>query len=166
MVCAATWLDITDIAPFKRVGSVLSRDMVQKARANIDMQNGATRQCPNLTFWGKQPQTAIDECARSIGPCLQHGASRSAQFCGLCPVNAVRTEEVVGVGTWIPSDVALREECLVCIWSIISRTDRSLQCPVPHKDETFFSPDTPDIIPPPPGYLLPSSETRPVSASK
>ena len=35
-----------------------------------------------------------------------------ARFCGPCPVDWVRAEEVLRVGTWTPSAISPREEIL------------------------------------------------------
>ena len=46
------------------------------------------------------------------------------RFCGPCPLDGVRAEEVLRVGTRTPSAVPPVGEILISIWSTISRTDR------------------------------------------
>ena len=58
-----------------------------------------------------------------------------ARFCGPCPVDGVRAEEVLRVGTWTPSAVPPGEEILICIWSMMSWTDRFPRCQTPNRDE-------------------------------
>ena len=47
-----------------------------------------------------------------------------ARFCGPCPVDGVRAEEVLRVGTWTPSAIPPVEGSLISIWSSILRTER------------------------------------------
>ena len=55
-----------------------------------------------------------------------------ARFCGRCPLDGVRAEEVLRVGCLsYPS----REEILTWIWSTMSRTDRFRRCQTPKRDE-------------------------------
>ena len=60
-----------------------------------------------------------------------------ARFCGPCPVDGVRAEEVLRVGTWTPSAIPPWEEILTWIWATISRSDRFPQCQAPNRDENF-----------------------------
>ena len=60
-----------------------------------------------------------------------------AHFCGPCPVDGVRPEEVLRVGTWTPSAIPPVEEILTWIWSTMSRADRFPGCQTPNRDETF-----------------------------
>ena len=60
-----------------------------------------------------------------------------APFCGPCPVDGVRAQEVARVGNWTPSAIPLGEEVLSRIRSTISRTDRFLRCEAPNRDETL-----------------------------
>ena len=60
-----------------------------------------------------------------------------ARFSGPCPVDGVRAEEVLRVGTWTPSAIPAGEEILIRIWSTISRTDRFLRYQAPNRDEKF-----------------------------
>ena len=54
-----------------------------------------------------------------------------ARFCGPCPVDGVRAEEVLRVRTWTLSAIPPGEEILAWIWSTMSRTDRFLRCESP-----------------------------------
>ena len=60
-----------------------------------------------------------------------------ARFCGPCPVDGVRGEEVLRVGTWTPSVIPPGEEILTWNWSTMLRTDRFPRCQTPNRDETF-----------------------------
>ena len=60
-----------------------------------------------------------------------------ACFCGPCPVDGVRAEEVLRVGTCTPSPIPPGEEILILIWSTMSWTDRFPRCQTPNSDETF-----------------------------
>ena len=60
-----------------------------------------------------------------------------ARFCGPCPVDWVRAEELLRVGTWTPSAIPPGEEILTWIWYTIFRTDRLARCQTPNRDETF-----------------------------
>ena len=60
-----------------------------------------------------------------------------ARFCGPCPVDGVRAEGVLRVGTWTPSAIPPGEEILTCIWSMMSWTDRFPRCQTRNRDETF-----------------------------
>ena len=60
-----------------------------------------------------------------------------ARFCGPCPVDGVRAEEVLRVRTWTPSAIPPGEEILICIWSTMSWTDRFPRCQTPNRDEKF-----------------------------
>ena len=46
-----------------------------------------------------------------------------ARFCGPCPVDGVRAEEVLRVRTWTPSAIPPGEEILTWIWSTMSFRD-------------------------------------------
>ena len=61
-----------------------------------------------------------------------------ARFCGPCPVDGVRAEEVLRVGTWTPSAIPPGEEILIGILSTTSRTDRLPRCQAPSRDEKFL----------------------------
>ena len=61
-----------------------------------------------------------------------------ACFCGPCPVDGVRGEEVLRVGTWTPSAIPPGEEILTSIRSTISRTDRSPRCQAPNRDKKIL----------------------------
>ena len=60
-----------------------------------------------------------------------------ARFCGPCPVDGVRAEEVLRVGTWTPSAIPPGEEISICIWSTMSWTNHFPRCQTPNRDETF-----------------------------
>ena len=60
-----------------------------------------------------------------------------ARFCGPCPVDGVRAEEVLRMGTWRPSAIPPGEESLTWNWFTISRTDRFPLCQTPKRDEKF-----------------------------
>ena len=60
------------------------------------------------------------------------------RFCGPCPVDGVRAEEVLRVGTWTPYDIPPGEEILTWIWSTMSRTDRFPRCQTPNREEKFW----------------------------
>ena len=60
-----------------------------------------------------------------------------ARYCGPCPVDGVRAEEVVRVGTWTPSAIPPREEISIWIRSTMSRSDRFPRCQTPNRDENF-----------------------------
>ena len=60
-------------------------------------------------------------------------------FCDPCPVDGVRVEEVLRVGTWTPSAIPPGEQISTWIWSTMSQTDRFLRCHTPNRDENDLS---------------------------
>ena len=58
-------------------------------------------------------------------------------FSDPCPVDGVRAQEVLRVGTWTPSAIPAGEEILTWIGSTILRTDSFQRCQTPKREERF-----------------------------
>ena len=127
--------------PWTLVGAPSHLGHMDRVAATMPSQAhaGAAQEAPDIGQWEGQDVPLVRPSSCNVKGCIpssrRYLPTYLPRFCGPCPVDAVRAEEVVRVGTWTPSAIPPGEEFLVSIWSTVSRSDRFPRCQAPDRDE-------------------------------